>query len=124
MRFKLDENLDPRFGAPLEAAGHDVASVRSQNLGGRSDEVICAVCIAENRTLITLDLDFSTPVRLPARQTAGIIILRPPKTALPLIKKLLSELPALLETHSPDDQLWILEFGRLRIFNPHEKDGS
>jgi predicted nuclease of predicted toxin-antitoxin system len=79
MRFKLDENLDPSFAGSLELAGHDVASVRGQNLGGCSDEVIRAVCVAENRTLITLDLDFSNPVRFPMAGTAGIIILRPPR---------------------------------------------
>jgi predicted nuclease of predicted toxin-antitoxin system len=123
MRFKLDENLDPRFGAPLEAAGHDVASVRGQNLGGRSDEVIAAVCTAENRTLITLDLDFSNPIRFPVKQTAGIIILRPPKATLTLIQQLLRELPALLQSHSPGNALWILEFGRLRIFTPEDNEG-
>src|SRR5215203_5196751 len=83
MRFKLDENLDPSFAGPLESAGHDVASVRGQSLGGRSDELIRAVCVAESRTLVTLDLDFSNPVRFPVAGTAGIIILRPPKTTDP-----------------------------------------
>ena len=72
MRFKLDENLDLRFAASLLTAGHDVASVRAQNLGGRSDEVIHAVCAAERLTLITLDLDFSNPIRFPVEQTAGV----------------------------------------------------
>jgi predicted nuclease of predicted toxin-antitoxin system len=101
MRFKLDENLDPSFAGPLESAGHDVASVRGQNLGGRSAEVIRAVCVAENRTLITLDLDISNPIRFPVRQTAGIIILRPPQTTLVFIRQLLRELPALLRDQTP-----------------------
>jgi predicted nuclease of predicted toxin-antitoxin system len=122
VRCKLDENLDPRFAGPLVTAGHDVSNVRAQNLGGRSDEVIHAVCVAENRTLITLDLDFSNPIRFPVADTAGIIVLRPPNATLPLIERLLRELPTLLETHSPAGELWIVEFGRLRIFAPEEKN--
>jgi predicted nuclease of predicted toxin-antitoxin system len=85
MRFKLDENLDPCFSAPLVTAGHDVASVRAQGLGGRSDDVIYGVCVSEQRTLITLDLDFSNPVRFPVVGTPGIIVLGPSKVTLPLI---------------------------------------
>jgi predicted nuclease of predicted toxin-antitoxin system len=51
MRFKLDENLDPRLAASLTAAGHDVSTVPAQRLSGRSDETIYAVCLAEARIL-------------------------------------------------------------------------
>ena len=122
MKFKLDENLDPRFAAPLFDEGHDIANVRDQNLGGRSDEVIHAVCAVEERTLITLDLDFSNPIRFRVADTAGTIILRPPKATLRLIEQIFRELPTLLETRSPVGQLWIVEFGRLRIFTPEEQD--
>jgi predicted nuclease of predicted toxin-antitoxin system len=118
MRFKLDENLDPRFAAPLLTAGHDVANVRAQHLGGRSDEVIFSVCVAESRTLITLDLDFSNPIRFPVANTATLIVLRPPKATLPLIERLLRELPGLVEKYSPAGVLWVVQFGRLRVFTP------
>jgi hypothetical protein len=49
----------------LLAAGHDVASVPAQWLSGRPTEKIYAVCLAERRILVTLDLDFSNPLRFP-----------------------------------------------------------
>jgi predicted nuclease of predicted toxin-antitoxin system len=39
--------------------------VPAQRLAGRSDDMIYAVCLAEGRVLITLDLDFSNPLRFP-----------------------------------------------------------
>lgn len=121
MKFKFDENLDSLSAEPLLAAGHDVATVRSQKLSGRSDEVIHAVWVAEQRTLVTLDLDFSNPLRFPLEGSAGIIILRPARTTLSLIRRLLVELPPLLESRSPVGGLWILEFGRLRMFAPRDE---
>ena len=120
MTFKLDENLQMRSAAPLVSAGHDVATVRSQNLAGCSDHRIYDVCTTEGRTLVTLDLDFSNPIRFPVANTAGIIILRPSKATLPVIDRLLCELPALLDSRSPHGELWIVEFGRLRIFTPQK----
>jgi hypothetical protein len=120
MRFKLDENLDPRLAASLTAAGHDVSTVPAQRLSGRSDEAIYAVCLAEARILVTLDLDFSNPLRFPVADTPGIIVLRPPGPFLRLIARLVEELPALLRREQPAGRLWILQPGRLRVFTPDE----
>jgi predicted nuclease of predicted toxin-antitoxin system len=67
MRFKLDENLDTRLAPILTEHGHDVATVLGQHLGGRPDEMIYRTCVAEKRALITLDLDFSNPIRFQSR---------------------------------------------------------
>lgn len=65
MKFEFDENLDRALAVPLLAAGHDVATVPTKRLSGRPDEAICAACRAAERNLITLDLDFSNPLRFP-----------------------------------------------------------
>ncbi len=54
MKFKLDENLGDLGRALLEAAGHDVMTVRDQNLVGVSDRKLFDVCQGEGRVLITL----------------------------------------------------------------------
>jgi hypothetical protein len=84
--------------------------------------VIHSVCVAETRALITLDLDFSNPIRFPVARTPGILVLRPPRATLPLIGRLLRALPVLLETYSPAGTLWIVELGRLRVFKPDETE--
>lgn len=91
-----------------------------EQLGGRSDEVIYGKCLAERRTLITLDLDFANPVRFPVEHTAGVIILRPMRPLLGLIRTVLNQVPALLQREQVDNRLWIVEPGRLRVFTPPE----
>ncbi len=120
MKFKFDENLAARLAAPLVASGHDISTVPAQRLSGRPDETIHAVCQAEDRVLVTLDLDFSNPLRFPVAGTPGIIVLRPPRPLLRLIARLLEELPAILRREQPAGKLWILQPGRLRVFTPDE----
>lgn len=77
MRFKLDENLGSRTRQVFLDAGHDVQTVRDEQLQGRPDEVIYDVCRLERRCLVTLDLDFSNVLRFPPGPGAGIAVLRP-----------------------------------------------
>jgi predicted nuclease of predicted toxin-antitoxin system len=63
MRLKLDENLDVRLAPWLASMGHDVETVRSEVLSGAPDEEIFTVAAREERCLVTLDLDFSDPLR-------------------------------------------------------------
>jgi len=43
VRFKLDENLGPRFADQLRRAGHDAMLFREQGLGGQDDRVLIEV---------------------------------------------------------------------------------
>jgi predicted nuclease of predicted toxin-antitoxin system len=89
MRFKFDENLESHLAVPLSAAGHDVSTVLAERLSGRPDETIYAVCQAERRILVTLDLDFSNPLRFPVAGTPGIFVLRPSRPVLRLVARLI-----------------------------------
>ena len=83
MKFKLDENLDPRLISLIQEGAHDVETVSSEGLSGSSDETVYEVCIRESRILITLDLDFSNPFRFPPAPTAGIVVVSPPRPTIP-----------------------------------------
>jgi len=120
MRFKFDENLNAGLAAGLTAVGHDVATVPAERLSGRPDETIYAACLAEERILVTLDLDFSNPLRFPVAGTPGIIVLRPPRPLVHLMAQLIGELPALLKREQPSGKLWILQPDRLRVFTSEE----
>lgn len=84
MRLKLDENIDARLAVVLRGAGHDALTVREQNLHGTDDIDLYQLCISENRTLVTLGLDFSNILRYPPEGTAGLIMLRGPEISSPL----------------------------------------
>ncbi len=121
MKFKLDENLDVRLAPLLKQGGHEVDTVAEESLGGRPDDVIYQACRSGGLTLITLDLDFSNPLRFPPAGSEGIVVIRPPRPVLSLIREtLLSALPD-LQSGFVSGKLWIVEPGRIRIFDPQEE---
>jgi hypothetical protein len=67
-----------------------------------------------------MDLDYSNPLRFPVTGTPGIIILRPPRPLISLIRLLFGALPSLLRQTTPAGRLWIVEPARLRIHEPSE----
>lgn len=77
LRFKLDENLPRRIGPALLDLGHDVESALSEHLEGSPDPVLLAACTAEDRILVTLDMDFSDIRMYPPNSHRGIWVLRP-----------------------------------------------
>lgn len=116
MKFKLDENIGRRGLELLQAAGHDVMTVRDQRLGGATDERLFEVCAGEGRALITLDHDFGQVTRFPPEQSAGVIVLEVgPWASVPAILDRLQAFPAVLETRTVTGSLWIVEPGRVRI---------
>lgn len=59
MKFKRDENLPELAARRLRELGHDVHTVAAEQLGGADDSVVLRAAIAEDRVLVTLDLDFA-----------------------------------------------------------------
>jgi predicted nuclease of predicted toxin-antitoxin system len=83
VKLKLDENLGKRGYTLLQAAGHDVMTVPEQNLTSTSDVDLIQMCQVEQRCLVTLDLDFSNPLRFNPREYSGIAVLRLPNKPTP-----------------------------------------
>lgn len=116
MKIKLDENIGRRGIELLQAAGHDVMTVRDQNLQGASDETLFDVWGGEGRVLITLDHDFGEVLRFPPERGAGLVILEPgPRLTPGSLLGRLRDFLALAETRSPFGALWIVEPGRVRV---------
>jgi len=85
MKIKLDENIDVRLAPIIAAAGHDVDTVKAEGLSGKPDETIYEPCRADARVVVTLDLDFSNPLRFDPAATEGIVVIRVPRPVLPLV---------------------------------------
>jgi predicted nuclease of predicted toxin-antitoxin system len=123
LKFKLDENLSSSIKQILIASEHDVHTVVDESLQGSSDDNILKICSQETRCLITLDLDFSDIKRFPPENNAGIIILRPAfglshKSLTTLVK----QLNEALKENSPEKQLWVVEFGRIRMHQQTQEE--
>jgi predicted nuclease of predicted toxin-antitoxin system len=121
MKFKLDENLGSRTAQLIAESGHDAETVAQERLGGTNDERLFELCIAEGRGLISLDLDFADVLRFPPHNTPGIAVLRLPRVAsLNLLMGLLRSLLAELQSASIAGRLWVVQAGRIRVYEEGE----
>ena len=117
MKLKLDENLGTRGLDLLVAEGHDVCTVAIQQLTSSTDEELALRCASEGRALVTLDLDFSNPFRFPPENSSGIAVLRgPARLTSADLETLMRTLVIALRNQQLAGNLWIVEKGRVRVF--------
>lgn len=117
MKIKLDENLGEAGATFLKAAGCDVVTVAEQRLLSAPDPDIVRVCTAEQRCLVTLDMDFSDPIRYPPRESAGIVVVRlPGRFQLSLLERALALVVEASRTSQVAGRLWIAEVDRVREY--------
>lgn len=76
MRIKLDECLPKDCTELLSAYGHDVETVPKEGLQGEPDHSIWSASQAEQRFLITTDLDFSDVRRYKPGNHCGVLLIR------------------------------------------------
>lgn len=76
MRIKLDENIPASLADHLSGLGHDVDTVMTEGLTGRTDLDVWAGAQASARLLITQDLDFSDVRRFAPGTHYGILLVR------------------------------------------------
>ena len=113
----MDENLGHREAEILRQAGHDVANVVGQNMCSASDADLISVCAKEERCLVTLDLDFGNPFLFKPSLYRGIALLRLPSKIRPDdIQDAIDTLVGALEKDVIDRKLWIIQRGKIRVY--------
>ena len=121
MRLKLDENLGSQGYSILAGAGHDVSTVTHQQLESAIDQELIDKCLAENRGLVSLDLDFANPLRFQPSHYGGIAVSRlPSKPGVIDLIDLIRTLARALAKDSLVGKLWIVESGRIRVYQEPE----
>jgi predicted nuclease of predicted toxin-antitoxin system len=91
-KFLTDENMPPRAVAWLQKQGFDVFDIKSEGLGGTSDEDILPIAEAQNRVIVTQDSDLGTILFQLGLQKAGVIFLRPGNVSSELVIQSLEKL--------------------------------
>lgn len=76
MKIKLDENIPATLAFSLRSSGHDVDTVKNENLTGEVDEIVWNAAQRESRFFITQDLDFSDIRKFAPGTHAGILLVR------------------------------------------------
>lgn len=99
----------------LVQAGYDALSVTDQQMGGRPDPDVAAVCRLEERILLTLDLDFSDIRAYPPTDHAGIVVLRLAKLDRQRVLLALQRLLPILGQEPIAGKLWIVDETTVRI---------
>ena len=100
MKVKLDENLPSELLPDLQALGHDVDSVPSEQLSGHEDASVWTAAQAAGRFLITQDLDFSDARRYVPGAHHGLLLIR---LARPSRVALFNRIIGLFTTEQVDD---------------------
>ena len=86
-----------------------------QSLGGATDVRIAALCRAENRIVVTLDVGFADIRTYPPSQSPGFVVFRLATQDKPHVLLTASRLVDLLRTESPEGRLWVVEEDRVRV---------
>ena len=116
MKFKLDENFGRRTADLFVHAGHAIETVVEEGLGGASDRAVFEACRAEDRCLVSLDLDFSDVTRFPPHDSGGIAVIRCPRNPTPdQLNVMISRFLSALSTNEIVGRLWIIELTRIRV---------
>jgi predicted nuclease of predicted toxin-antitoxin system len=123
VKFKLDENIGRRGQEILKTAGYDFFSVAEEHIQCIEDSNLIERCRAEARCLVTLDLGFANPLVFLPSHYAGIAVLRLPKkpSAADLIA-LMHTLTDAADREQIAGKLWIVEVGRIRVYQEEQSD--
>jgi predicted nuclease of predicted toxin-antitoxin system len=115
VRFLADMGVDLRVVEWLRRHGHDAVHLRHEGLHRALDEQVFAKALAEDRIVLTFDLDFGDLAALTRERTARVILFRLENTrAAHVIERLGAVLAASSEALSRGAIL-IVEEARHRI---------
>ena len=118
MRLKLDENLPRRLKTMLSGLNHDVTTAEDEKALSQPDAVIAAAAKAEQRMLITLDVEFGDLRKYPPGSHSGIILFRPRSLGLLNTARMVEEFVGRSDLSVLTGCVVIVEPSRVRVRRP------
>ena len=118
MRFLADVGVDQRVVDWLREQGHEVAHLRDEGLHRMADEDVFAKAIAEDRIVLTFDLDFGEIEALSRGRKASVVLFRLHNTRTPHVIDRLAAAIAGAPVALADGAVVTVEESRIRIRPP------
>ena len=115
MRFLADMGVDQRIVDWLRTQGHDAIHLREQGLHRAADADIFAKAIAEDRIVLTFDLDFGEILALAGAVVVSVVLFRLYNTRTPFVQKRLEAVLAADATALEKGAIIVVEDGRHRV---------
>jgi predicted nuclease of predicted toxin-antitoxin system len=115
MRLLLDMGLSPRTAEHLRGTGHDVVHLRDQGLARLPDPEIVTKARAEDRVVVTFDLDFGRLLALQRVASPSVILFRLEEATTDQINALMTNLLAQFESELGAGAIIVIDSDRVRI---------
>lgn len=124
MKLKLDENVPAHLAAVLQAFGHDVDSVQSEQLTGYRDVHVWTAAQDHGRFLITQDLDFSDARKYVPGGHHGLLLVRLRRPGRAALSERIQQLFATEPVETWAGCLVVATEQKVRITRPFRRGGQ
>ena len=114
MRLVADVHIAPRTVAFLQSLGHDVVRVSEVLPVTATDREIIGRAIADGRTVLTQDLDFSAAIALTGGAFPSLITLRLSSSRVEYVNSVLQKILPLVGQDVLDGMIITVEDHRIR----------
>lgn len=118
MKIKLDENLSLHLKPSLVQRGHEVSTAAEEGLLGKLDAEVGAAAKAEERMVLTLDLDFADLRKFPPGAHPGVILFRPRSMGPLAVNRFVLRFVQEVDLARLSRCLAVVEPGRVRVRRP------
>lgn len=98
MRFLIDQPVSPIMANWLVDRGHEAVHVRDIGMARSADEQIVAHAVADDRIIVTSDLDYPRIIALAGGRRPGLVLFRAGNISdqemIALLRRVLEEVPS------------------------------
>ena len=115
MKLLLDMGLSPKTARLLRQHGHDAVHLLERGLQRTPDPEVAALGAAEERVIVTLDLDFSRILALQRLASPSVILFRLEEFTTEQVNDLLLDLIHTHEGELGEGAIVVVEPDRVRV---------
>jgi predicted nuclease of predicted toxin-antitoxin system len=121
MKLKLDENLSRHLKPLLINQGYDTLTTADENLLSRPDTEIARAAAAEQRMLLTLDVQFADLRKYPPGSHPGIILFCPLSLGPLWVNRFVADFMQSADLGALAGCVAVVEPSRVRVRRPEQR---